>query len=187
MKSLKHPPFVALAAIMLFLSACGDSAAVELQRTQQEQAEAQHRAEEEARQQQLEAYKMAVVTVLKADSTIGATSNGNFTAQALAMRRLDLSQCPRDFATAYIDHVHAWENAAEIMEALAKLRSEENVKDALVKTLLQKLFGSDNNAIEDAVQAEDMLKEAALKSTEKIKSTYQEVERIAVSYGASLH
>jgi hypothetical protein len=131
-------------------------------------------------------YDVKISAILQQDAAIVPAANGDDTAVATEMRRLDLSQCPSDFATVYVDHIHAWDRSAEIQRALTMIGSADNTKKVLIETALQKIFGSDHNALSDALEQETALKAAAVEASKQIKATFDEVERVAVSYGARL-
>lgn len=140
----------------------------------------------ERMEQQKLAFKTSIISLLQSDSKIGSISNGDCTKQAAAMRVLDLSQCPSDFATAYVAHIHAWEYAAKIQRARAKLNSDESVQDILISEGLNEALGTDAHPLIDALEADNELKKLANVALDKITETYNRVELIATSYGASL-
>ncbi len=74
---------------------------------------------------QYELDKAAVNDVLQQDSKNGAIHDGNDSLIVVGMRAIDLSKCPRDFAVAYVDHMHAWEHSADIQEELKYMQSDQ--------------------------------------------------------------
>lgn len=131
-------------------------------------------------------YAVSIRTVLETDDNLTATSNGNYDVQAEAMRRIDLSQCPNDFATAYVDHIHAWEYAAKIKRAQKELNSDDNIKAVLASQLFSELFGTASTPVADAIDAGEKLRTLANDASAQISSTYDNVEHVAASYGAQL-
>lgn len=131
-------------------------------------------------------YSSAITKVLQQDATRPSNWNGDKAVVVDIMRQIDLSQCPNDFSKAYVDHIHAWERAADIQQVLMLVRSDDNVKQALIDTALQKIFGSESNALADALEQEAALKQAEAESSKQIKTTFEQVESIAAGYGASL-
>jgi hypothetical protein len=102
------------------------------------------------------------------------------------MRSIDLTQCPSDFSVAYLDHIHAWEKAEKIYEARKKLNSDQNVSTTLVAGLISEIVGSGYTPIRNAIEADDELKRLADNASDQIKETFNDVERIALTYGAAL-
>lgn len=152
------------------------------------QVRAQQEAEKERQaQQQALAYKSAITTLLAQDYTISVSlysSDKNRVAEE--MRKLDMSQCPRDFAVAYLDHIYAWEDAGKIQRAERALHSDENIGNVLGQQLMQSIFSSDESALRDAAETETRLRAAAEAASSRIITTFHKVERIAVAYGATL-
>ncbi|MBC7553053.1 MAG: hypothetical protein H7257_03645 [Taibaiella sp.] len=140
---------------------------------------------EQLEQQKL-ALKTSITSLLQSDIKISGISNGDCTKQAAAMRVLDLSQCPSEFATAYVAHIHAWEYAAKIQRARAKLNSDESVQDILISEGLKEALGTDSNPLIDALEADNELKKLANVATDRVTETYNRLELIATRYGASL-
>jgi hypothetical protein len=160
------------------------------ERVAQEQAESLRLTQQKAAQAQGKqaqaTYGSAITLLLHYDDLNAAIHKGDDTQTAEGMRKLDLSQCPPNFAAAYMDHIHAWEDAAEIQRAQNRLESNDNRGSVVITTALQKLLGSDKNALKDASAMETKLKDAENVAGANIKDTYHKVERIAVAYGATL-
>ena len=78
------------------------------------------------------------------------------------LRQIDMSDCPTGLQLAYLDHIHAWESLA---------RARGSVVRNLIFSLLQQTIPTlpDEQPIRD-----------------EIARTWNEVERIALSYGAEL-
>src|ERR1700761_5092079 len=137
-------------------------------------------------EQQKKEYATNITDCLAADVKASTESNGDYTLLTQAMRRIDLSKCPTDFATAYLDHIHAWEDAAKIQRARKELNSDENVKSTLFLSLWSDIFNTKDTPITDALEASNELRRKAAEASEKIRITFQDVEHIAVSYGGTL-
>ncbi len=146
-----------------------------------------HEAQAE-RQRKHDVYKAAINRVLREDSAISAVSGNNYTTIAAAMRRVNLSQCPTDFAADYVKHIHAWEDGAKIQEALTKLRSGQNVSRVIIEGALQKLIGTDDNdnALKNAADLEKQLIAAKERTDKEIRRTFDMVELVAIQYDATL-
>ncbi|WP_198424820.1 hypothetical protein [Spirosoma endbachense] len=187
-------------ALLLTLSSCGPSEEqlrherqqAEQQRIEQEQAEQQRIEEEQAEQRRIEqeqaeqrqkiAYMSAINSVLQLDAN---TSNiSDYTSRAAAMRNIEITQCPQDFAVAYLDHVHAWEDRAKIKSAQNELKEYGGL--AAAAGLIATLTDSDSTPFSDYVEAENKLQALANEKIDEIHRTWQLVERTAVSYGATL-
>jgi len=90
------------------------------------------------------------------DKTLRAYTQG--------LRKIDMSHCPRDFQMAYLVHIQAW-------ESLVQLRASENPLGPLIELLLfKKMPNITDNSDERAINDE-------------IVRTWDEIERIALSYG----
>ncbi len=148
---------------------------------------AEQKAEEERNLRQQQAYSRAITELLQEDARNSRTST-DYTQIASGMRRLDLSQCPRDFAVAYVDHIHDWEKAAEIQKLRKELLSDDNVNSTIIAEGLRDIFGSEHDAhpIESAVDAEKQLKAAGVDASAQITASFNVVERLAIAYGATL-
>lgn len=173
MRTLYRYGFYTMSIMTPMLTACTDSGTNTIQQPTAEEQRAQR-------------YANAITTLLAQDVQVNRQSKGDNTQLVAEMRKLDMSQCPRDFALAYLDHIHAWGEAAEIQQALKALRSDKNVGDVMKLTIIQKLFGSDETALSNALEMEKKLLSAAQNTSALINETYHEVERIAVAYGATL-
>ena len=169
-------------ASTLSLSACSDSGPSAAEKASKL---LQQEVEEGQRAQALFSQK-AITALLQLNAENIASGGNDYSRIVAGMRKLSLSRCPRDFAAAYVDYIHAWEDAAEIQNAWNKAESNENIKDLIGTELLQKLFGSNQDAINDAAAVERRLKSAASDAQEDIKKTHNKVEHIAATYGATL-
>jgi len=78
------------------------------------------------------------------------------------LREIDMSDCPTDFQLAYLDHIHAWESLARARSSVIK-----NVIFSLLTGTIPNI--SDEQPIR-----------------EEIAKTWNEVERIALSYGVEV-
>jgi|GEM_PF-2488041 len=151
------------------------------------QLRAQEEAEKERQaKQQAIAYQNAIITLLAQDSAVSNFYLGDDSRVAAAMRNLDISQCPREFAVAYVDHIHAWEDAGNIQRALQDMKGNDKASETMLLEIIQRLSGAKESAWDDAQEKNKQLQAAAEIASANIKETFREVERIAVAYGATL-
>ncbi len=83
------------------------------------------------------------------------------------LRKIDMSRCPREFQVAYLEHLQAW-------ESFTRSRAGEDILGPLIKLFLFK-------QLPDSPDTSDQ-KEVR----EQIVATWNEVERIALSYGVKV-
>ena len=101
------------------------------------------------------------------------------------MRAIDLGGCPKDFAAAYLEHVHAWERAARLEQEVAAFIEHYNSGAVFVESFLRGLV-FDFGLTQQASAEESRLRSAHQEASARILSSYQKVEGIALSMGASL-
>ena len=200
MKSLKQKfACVAIITFLLTICSCDNSKPEEplvfstpqtpvQQETELQRLERQRIEQEELERLRLEqerlAFRNSINIVLTLDANTSSISD--LTTRVNAMRDIDLSQCPRDFAVAYIDHIHAWKHSAEAYNALTKLHEDGNIGAVLLAEGISQLLELDEHPLKDAADAENRLTEAATEASGEIKSTWETIERISVGYGATL-
>jgi len=142
---------------------------------------------QDQRKNQADAYKTAITTLIQQDSLNAVVNKGDYTAIAAGMRQLDLSQCPRDFAVAYVAHMQAWEHEAEIQQAIAVLNDDDTNKKVAGAVVIEKALGADHTAYDDINAEKRALKDKANEADSIISTSYDKVEQVAVSYGVTLH
>lgn len=152
-------------------------------RIEQELLAKQKREEE---QQRMLAFKNNIETVLQKDAEVGKSSGDSYDYQVSGMREINISSCPTDFQVAYVDHIHAWERRAKIHDALVKLNSNEKAGEVFLQELVNGALGGNATPVADAIEAHDELKAQAKTASTAIRETFENVEHIAASYGASL-
>lgn len=136
--------------------------------------------EEEQRQN----YIRAINSVLNADAEARNTSNGDHALCASKMRDIDISQCPSDFATVYVEHLQAWEYSAKIRKDKKALKEQEGA--AVAGGILTTVAGSNATPYSDYVKAVKEMEQLAVHANDEIRRTWKIVERTAVSHGATL-
>lgn len=108
--------------------------------------------------------KTCIERVLQGDSQ--SSENADSVSEVVArMRAIDTSDCPADFRTAYLAHIHAWEEAEKVVQEARNLGKPDGFWEELKAA---------------------SLKNAGNAASQKISQTFQEVERVAVLHGATL-
>jgi outer membrane murein-binding lipoprotein Lpp len=180
------------------LSGCGPSAeekqiareAAETARQQaelqiQREAEAQRLAAEEAERARVAAvWKSCIETTLQQDAAIPPRSGAAYIVSQ--MKIIDTTSCPAEFREAFLAHIQAWDNTAEIEESLALLNSEDNVNTTVGAQVLASLFKTGDRPYQNHMDADRRLRQARSESSAGIRSSYQAVQRVAVRFGAAL-
>ncbi len=111
---------------------------------------------------------VALARQLAGNQTLYACDAKTLQAYAQGLRKIDMSRCPREFEIAYLEHIQAWESLA---------RSRESVDAGPILSLLQgNLLGLLSELSDDT--------EGPMK--DEIVATWNEVERIALSYGVKV-
>jgi hypothetical protein len=101
------------------------------------------------------------------------------------MRAIDLSQTPTDFRQAYLEHIFAWERGLRARRTFDELATGDNRGQAVAAGLACALLDCRTNPIDSQIEAEERLREEIRLAQGQITSTFQEVQRIAVRYGAN--
>ena len=127
----------------------------------------------------------AIESVLQQDAT--TTAGVNSVEEIVSrMRAIDISGCPNDFRSAYIDHVHAWEAMANVEQQAIQLKNESNSAGAYVEAFVRGFmldpFGKSN----EEMQAQNQLQREANSAKQQIIQTWNQVEGVAVANGAIL-
>ena len=144
-----------------------------------QQQQASREAQERAERQQMARYKTAIERSLHEDQLTGSTMSAEHTN---AMRSIDLSECPSEFRVAYMNHIHAWDEAVAVQQAKQKLDAQEG--DAAVAGLIAQVFDSSATPWSDQVSAERKMQNYRATAVSDIRSSFEEVETIASKYGA---
>ena len=126
----------------------------------------------------------SIESVLQQDSLTeqGATSIAEVVKR---MRAIDLSSCPPDFRSAYVQHIHAWESAAAIEQEYAAFNNRYNSGGALMESFFRGvvfdfgMVGESNEALEKIANHQQQV-------SSEIRNTFHTVENIAVEHGANL-
>ena len=91
------------------------------------------------------------------------------------LERLELSDCPADFRVAYRQHMRAWREAQAAIQQLP----DSFLEGVFVGALNSFLRGEHDGG---AARLEGDLK----RSLERVRTTWEEVEKIGAKYGAAL-
>lgn len=126
-------------------------------------------------------YKSAIEKAIHEDALTGKEPTSGHTD---AMRKVDLSDCPRDFRIAYMNHIHAWDEAVAVYGAKMKLDRDEDA--AAVGGIVASIFGSDASPWSDHVRAQQEVQKLTAVASRDISSTWQQVESVASKYGAQV-
>lgn len=149
-----------------------------------EEAENRRLAEEAERTRLALVSKTCIETVLQQDASIPQGSSASVVASR--MQTFDTMNCPSEFREAFLVHTQAWSNAARIDRSLAVLNSDENIGNTLGQQLVDSLFKTGNTPYRDHADADRRLRAARSAAFDDIRTTYQDVQRVAVRYGARL-
>lgn len=127
----------------------------------------------------------SIESVLQADSTTttGATSVADVVNR---MRAIDLSKCPKDFAAAYVAHIHAWELLADVEQQGRAYDANFNSGGAMVESFLRGFIGDPFGKTNESIAARNQLVTNYNSAQQQIKQTFQRVEELAVSHGAKM-
>ena len=130
-------------------------------------------------------YAKQIERVLKEDSACskGAQTTGEVVAR---MRRIDTSGCPKDFRTAYLSHIHAWELMADIEQQAVTLKAESESVATFVESFIRGFLGDPLGKANEIGEVQGQLARDCRSASMQVRLTYQRVEEIAVSHGATL-
>jgi hypothetical protein len=132
--------------------------------------------------------RAAIERVLKADDKLAKEREKNLPPKANpsqigwsigvycdGLERLEMSDCPADFRVAYRQHIRAWRDA----EAAVKKMPDSFLEGVFV--------GIWNSALRGEADGGTSRLEGDLKrATERVRTTWEEVERTGAKYGAAL-
>lgn len=131
--------------------------------------------------------KQAILRVFKADTELSlkreslpADASTTQVAQAIEqycteLERLDMSDCPADFRVAYVQHIRAWRETRAAVEQLPS------------GFLTGFFMGAVNSLLRGEIDGGQGRMEGALKGAlERVRITWEEVERVGAKYGAVL-
>jgi hypothetical protein len=129
--------------------------------------------------------RSTIENVMQQDAA--TTTGANSVAEVVnRMRAIDMSGCPNDFREAYLGNIHAWE-AMAVVEQQAKQFADENNSigtyvESFVRGMMMDPFGKAN----EIKQTQNQLQQDYNSAQQQIRQTFNQVEEIAVGYGANL-
>jgi hypothetical protein len=139
-------------------------------------------AEEQRQKEEQEA--SAITAILAADAQAGKLGTTRQTAGA--MEAISLTAAPVDFSEAYVIHRQAWEDLAEIVDQAAYLNSQAATDEAWKQWWIETFRGTDGTPVSDLEAAKARIQERRREANERIRTSFQTVERLAVRYRAQL-
>lgn len=131
--------------------------------------------------------KQAILRVMKKDTEVGkrrdALSQNASSFQRVSciqsycdeVRSLDMSDCPASFRVAYRHHISAWQDMAE---ALRQFPDTGPIEDFFLGFFYGLFYGE-----RDAGRSRELNRQNELKKvSDRVRATWDEVERIAAQY-----
>lgn len=100
------------------------------------------------------------------------------------MRSIRISGCPADFREAYVAHIHAWESLAEVEQQAIAVGEHYSSGEAIAEAFIRGAFGDPLGKAGEAIAADRQVQWNYNYAQEQIRTTYQDVERVAARYGA---
>ena len=139
-------------------------------------------------------YQHSIEAVLVADKNISVDLKDRPAVEAVTivvqrMRSMNLSSCPAEFQKAYQRHTDAWRNAIPVLQAAEKQNGWGNILTSAVIGFVGGYtgnFGLVADKMASDVNASGELNQAASKVDEEIKSTFNNVLKIAQCYGVDV-
>lgn len=130
----------------------------------------------------------AVVNIERVLQQDALTSRGAKTVAEVVsrLRGIDTTGCPNDFKAAFLTHIHAWENMADVEQEAIALKANSESGDAMAEAFIRGFLGDPFGKANEIVAAKNQLQRNYQVAYRQVKTTYQRVEEIAVANGASL-
>ncbi len=118
----------------------------------------------------------------------GQTNSG---AQSIAevvvrMRAIDTTGCPNDFRSAYLAHIHAWEEMAAVEQQAVTLQQQSNSGATIVESMIRGFLGDPFGKAGEILASQGQLQQQYGSASQSVKTSWQRVEEIAVLHGARL-
>lgn len=99
------------------------------------------------------------------------------------MRAINLDGCPKEFISAYLAHIHAWESLLLVEQEAMAFSNKFTTTNAMVSAFMRGLV-FDFGIITEESDARTRLNDNYLKAVALMKQTHHRVEEIAIVYGA---
>lgn len=134
---------------------------------------------------QMAHYRTAIEAVLQKDAT---ASQGTTTVADILrnMRKIDTSECPANFRSAYLGHLQAWEAGVELQQRVDAFNAEREGAGDMIEGFIRGALGDPAGKYNEVREAGDQLNREMQAARNELRSTYGRVEQVAVSYGARL-
>jgi hypothetical protein len=165
-----------------------DSAAEQQAKRDKEIAEREEQAKRDreiAERQERERNKTNIETVLAEDAktNVGAQSVAEVVER---MRDIDTSACPGDFRSAYLTHIHAWQDLADVERNVIAFKKEANSDGVVVEAFIRGFLGDPLGKVNEIEAAQTQLQRDYKEARSSIRQTFNHVEDVALSYGATV-
>jgi hypothetical protein len=127
----------------------------------------------------------AVESVLKKDATTG-TGATSVAEVVTRMRAIYTSDCPNDFRAAYLAHIQAWEAMAEVEQQASAFKSDREGAGDFVEGFVRGFLGDPLGKANEIRDAQTQLQRNYQAAREQVRQSFNQVQQIAVAYGAEL-
>ena len=128
--------------------------------------------------------KAAIEKVLKLDRFTGFEAE-SATNVIYKMRQIDLGKCPSDFRAAYVQHIHAWEELVSLEQEVKLINGRMTAVPTVLESFIRG-FVFDFSMLFEANDQAGELQQRFIAGAEKVRDSFQKVEKIAVGYGVML-
>jgi hypothetical protein len=127
----------------------------------------------------------AIESVLQADK--GTSANAKSIGEIVTrMRAIDGSKCPKEFQSAYLTHIHAWERGAQWERRAAEFHKNSSEPSQFVESFVRGFLGDPLGKMNEVNAARTEFEREAQAIQKEIQQTFQDVEKVALKYGAKL-
>ncbi|MEO1046657.1 MAG: hypothetical protein AAFX04_14570 [Pseudomonadota bacterium] len=130
-------------------------------------------------------YGPAIEDVLKQDDRIGQAGRVDRN-RVRQMRAISLGNTPSDFRVAFMDHIFAWERRVKAEEAKEALDNKDP-GGLIIGGIICEAVDCRNNPLDSHSEAYDRVDREIRLARDEVSSTWQDVQRVAVSHGADLN
>ena len=127
----------------------------------------------------------AIENVLQADK--GTSPNAKSIGEVVTrMRAIDGSKCPKEFQSAYLTHIHAWERGAQWERRATEFHKNSAEPSQFVESFVRGFLGDPLGKMNEVNAARTEFEREAQAIQKEIQQTFQDVEKVALKYGAKL-
>lgn len=110
----------------------------------------------------------------------------HFTEIVPRMRTIDLEGCPSEFRSAYLAHIHAWEDVEKVLREIEQLSSTDNQSAIFWESAIRGFFGDIFTIPARILEQAGELDQRYAAAQQQVEITYRRLEELAVSQGAKL-